>query len=115
MPCFEALTDGTGTFHKLRINLKAKPEHRWLGLGSGFPITNIPDKIWIITVTTHGCRSFTATGLTVMSAWFSARSAAYGSRLLEPVDRPESLRPGTYACRDDGLFFCAEGEIVITL
>jgi alpha-D-xyloside xylohydrolase len=35
-PLVEALTDGSGTLHKLRLNLQTKPEHRWFGLGERF-------------------------------------------------------------------------------
>ncbi|MFD0694558.1 TIM-barrel domain-containing protein [Paenibacillus sp. GCM10027628] len=35
-PLIEALTDGSGMIHKLRLNLKAKPEHRWFGMGERF-------------------------------------------------------------------------------
>ncbi len=35
-PLIEALTDGSGCLHKLRLNLKTKPEHRWFGMGERF-------------------------------------------------------------------------------
>lgn len=35
-PLVEALTDGSGTLYKLRLNLKSKPEHRWFGMGERF-------------------------------------------------------------------------------
>ncbi|TXK74857.1 TIM-barrel domain-containing protein [Paenibacillus sp. N3.4] len=35
-PLLEALTDGSGTIHKLRLNLKTKAEHRWFGMGERF-------------------------------------------------------------------------------
>lgn len=35
-PCFEVLTDGTGTIHKLRLNLKVQPGHRWFGTGERY-------------------------------------------------------------------------------
>lgn len=35
-PLIEALTDGSGTLHKLRLNWQTKPEHRWFGMGERF-------------------------------------------------------------------------------
>ncbi|KRF28110.1 TIM-barrel domain-containing protein [Paenibacillus sp. Soil787] len=35
-PLIEALTDGSGCLHKLRLNLKTKPEQRWFGMGERF-------------------------------------------------------------------------------
>lgn len=35
-PWLEALADGSGTVHKIRLNLRAKPEHRWFGMGERF-------------------------------------------------------------------------------
>ncbi|KRE52042.1 TIM-barrel domain-containing protein [Paenibacillus sp. Soil724D2] len=35
-PLIEALTDGSQTMHKLRLNLKTRPEHRWFGMGERF-------------------------------------------------------------------------------
>ncbi|NOU85209.1 hypothetical protein GC102_05355 [Paenibacillus sp. LMG 31460] len=35
-PLIEALTDGTGCLHKLRLNLQTRPEHRWFGMGERF-------------------------------------------------------------------------------
>lgn len=35
-PLIEALTDGSGNLHKLRLNLRTRPEHRWFGMGERF-------------------------------------------------------------------------------
>lgn len=35
-PFIEALTDGSSTLYKLRLNLRTRPEHRWFGMGERF-------------------------------------------------------------------------------
>ncbi|UKS30348.1 hypothetical protein LOZ80_15985 [Paenibacillus sp. HWE-109] len=35
-PLVEALIDGAGLLHKLRLNFRTKPEHRWFGMGERF-------------------------------------------------------------------------------